>query len=185
MPPLAKKPETKSELVHAASALDDELGRFEDGVAAFKKLALSSKKNLDRAAKMLEELAQSEASMGTQIQALVTAIQGTRERQLQRVDAVREKAEELKARSIEFRELIVQFESLGTGAAALNEKLQSPEPAIIDVADEVTALGAKAESLTTLAREKGFDDVTHLADGLRQQLDSLKAKLAKTQERRQ
>jgi chromosome segregation ATPase len=182
---MSKRDPLKSELVSAASELDDELGRFEEGVADFKKLSLSSKKNLDRAAKMLEELALSEQAMGVQIQALVAAIQATRDRQLARVETVREKAEELKSRSTEFRELISQFEELGVGAAALNEKLKGPQPAVIDVADEIKALGAKAEQLTALSREKGFDDVTHLADGLRQQLASLLSKLSGTQAQKQ
>ncbi|MBK7863303.1 MAG: hypothetical protein IPJ65_32825 [Archangiaceae bacterium] len=163
--------------MHAASELDDELARFEEGVAAFKKLSLSSKKALDRAGAMLEELAQSEQSMGTQVQALVAAIQATRDRQLERVTVVREKAEELKSRSVEFRDLIVQFEALGTGAAALNARLQSDKPEIVDVLDEVSALGGKAEALLAQAREKGFDDVAHLADGLKQQLTALRGKL--------
>lgn len=175
---MSKHATSKSDLVNAATELDAELLRFEEGVTAFQKLQLSSKKNLDRAGKMLEELAQGEQAMGTQIQALVQAIQSTRDRQLGRVEAIRAKAEELKNRSVEFRDLIVQFESLGTGAAALNEKLRGAAPAVVDVADEVTALAAKAESLVTLSKEKGFDDVAHMADGLRQQLQSLTSKLA-------
>jgi len=174
---MAKK-EKLSALVQAASDLDTELSRFEEGVAAFTKLQLSSKKNLDRAGAMLEELAQSEQSMGTQIQALVQAIAGTRDRQVERVATIREKAEELKARSIEFRDLILQFEELGTGAAALNAKLQSPAPAIVDVADDVSALAVRAEQLVAASKDKGFDDVAHLADGLKQQLQSLQNKLA-------
>jgi chromosome segregation ATPase len=171
---------TKSELVNAATELDDELTRFEDGVGAFKKLSLTSKKAIDRAAKMLEELAASEQAMGSQIQALVAAISSTREKQLERVTVIREKAAELTARSLELRDLMIQFEALGTGAAELNAKLQAQSPAVVvDVANEVSALGAKAEALVAIAREKNFDDVVHMADGLRQQLTSLAGKLSK------
>jgi hypothetical protein len=175
---MARRAGPKSDLINAAAELEAELGRFEEGVAGFTKLSLSSKKNLDRAGAMLEELAQSEQTMGARIQALVSAIQATRDRQLARVDVIREKAEELKTRSVEFRDLLVEFESLGTGAAALNAKLQGSQPAVVDVADEVTALGAKAQALVSLAKEKGFDDVAHLADGLRQQLTALSGRLA-------
>lgn len=181
---MAKK-DSKSDLVNAASELDAELVRFEEGVTAFQKLSLSSKKNLDRASKMLEELAAGEAAMGTQIQALVQAIASTRDRQLGRVEAIRAKAEELKTRSVEFRELITQFESLGLDAAELNKKLNGPEFAVVDVANEISALNTKAEGLVALSKEKGFDDVTHMADGLRQQLESLKGRLSKAQASRQ
>ncbi len=182
---LMAKKDSKSDLVNAASELDAELVRFEEGVSAFQKLSLSSKKNLDRASKMLEDLAAGEAAMGTQIQALVQAIASTRDRQLARVEAIRTKAEELKARSVEFRELITQFESLGLDAAELNKKLNGPEFAVIDVANEISALNAKAEGLVALSKEKGFDDVTHMADGLRQQLESLKGRLSNAQASRQ
>ncbi|MBL8952261.1 MAG: hypothetical protein JNK82_15895 [Myxococcaceae bacterium] len=175
---MAKTANTLSELVQAASDLDAELQRFEEGVGDFTKLSLSSKKNLDRAGKMLEDLAQSEAAMGGQIQALVQAVAATRDRQLARVNEIRQKAEQLKDRSIEFRDLIVQFESLGTGAAELNAKLQQPAPAVVDVANDVSALAARAEQLVGLSKEKGFDDVAHMADGLRQQLQSLQKKFA-------
>ncbi len=175
---MSKRSDPKSELVAAATDLDAELQRFEEGVAAFTRLQLSSKKNLDRAGKMLEELATSEQSMGTQIQALVQAIAGTRDRQLERVAVIREKAEQLKNRSIEFRDLILQFEALGTGASELNTKLQQPAPAVVDVADDVAALAGRAEQLVAVSKDKGFDDVAHLADGLRQQLQALQHKLA-------
>lgn len=184
-PALMAKKDSKSDLVNAASELDAELVRFEEGVTAFQKLSLSSKKNLDRASKMLEELAAGEAAMGTQIQALVQAIASTRDRQLGRVEAIRAKAEELKTRSVEFRELITQFESLGLDAAELNKKLNGPEFAVVDVANEISALNTKAEGLVALSKEKGFDDVTHMADGLRQQLESLKGRLSKAQASRQ
>jgi hypothetical protein len=71
------------------------------------------------------------------------------------------------------------------GAAELNAKLQSAKPAVVDVGNDVSALSEKAVALFALSKEKGFDDVAHLADGLRQQLEALRDKLTKSQERRQ
>jgi hypothetical protein len=167
----------KSELVAAAVALETELLKFDDGVSAFTKLSLTSKKALDRASKMLEQLAASEQAMGVQIQALVQAVAAARESQGARVVAVREKGEELKARALEFRDLIGECEALGAAAGGLNEKLQGAGPSVVDVAHELDALRAKAESLNARAKEKSFDDLAHLADTLRQQLQSLAVRL--------
>jgi hypothetical protein len=166
-----------SVLISAATALDAELGRFQDAVDAFKKLPLSSKKHLERATAALNALAESEQRLGANVQALVQAVAATREGQTTHLEVIRAKAETLKARSIEFQQLIGQFESLGQGAAALNARLTSGAAPVTAVLDEVTALATKAESLTALAREKDFDDVAHMADGLKQQLSALAGKL--------
>jgi chromosome segregation ATPase len=167
----------ESALIAAAAALDDELVQFHDAVGAFDKLQLSSKKQLDRAAQALNELAESEQRLGAHVQALVQAVASTREGQNAEIDVIRKKAEALKTRSLEFQALIAQFELLGAGAAALNKKLQGDVPALDAVVVEVTALAGQAGTLNAAAREKGFDDVAHLADGLRQQLSALASKL--------
>jgi chromosome segregation ATPase len=169
--------EKQSVLISAATELDAELTRFHEAVEAFQKLPLGTKKHLDRATKVLNELAESEQKLGTHVQALVQAVAATREGQSAQLDVIRAKAESLKSRSVEFQQLIAQFETLGTGAAALNAKLQGPGQDLSAVADEVVALAEKAESLTALAREKDFEDVAHMVDGLRQQLSALAGKL--------
>lgn len=171
-----------SELVAAAESLEQELARFDDAVASFKRLALSSKKNLDRGTAMLQELAELEQGIGTHIQTLVKAIGGTGEKQLARVAEVKARADELKERSIAFQALTLHFDELGKGAAALNVKLQAPAPTVVDVDEELTALATKAETLQAQAKAAGFDDVHHLADGLRQQLTAIRTKLSGSKE---
>ena len=97
------KHESKSELINAASSLDVELVRFEEATVSFRKLALNSQKNLERATKMLTELAEVEGVLGQQVQVLVTAISHVRDRQMAQVGVVRAKAEEINARTIAFQ----------------------------------------------------------------------------------
>ena len=175
---MSRSKDNDSALITAAIELDAELARFHGSVEAFQKLPLSSKKHLDRAAQALNALADSEAKLGTHVQALVQAVAATREGQAAQLDVIRAKAESLKTRSVAFQELVAQFESLGSGAASLNAKLQAGGGAELPaVVDEVAALAARAGSLNTLAREKDFEDVAHMADGLRQQLEALAGKL--------
>ena len=178
---MAKRTDTSSELVNAAEALDAELNRFEDASTSLRKLSLNSQKNLERATRSLNELAEVEESLGKQVQVLVAAIAGVRERQLAQVEEVRVKAEEIKSRSVTFQQLLEQFKVLGAGAAGLNERLQKVTPgegnSLTELFEEMGELAAKAQSLAELAGEQDYDDVARLADGLRQQLLSVRGKL--------
>lgn len=184
---MSKKGESPSQLVSAAAQLYEQLTRFEQSVTAFAKLPLSSKKQLERAATALQELAAEEQDFGSAIQLLVQAIADSRDRQIAQVDRVRAKALEVQSRSQAFKSLIERFDGLGVAASTLNQKMQgsvsSPEAdaagRFIDLQAEMGALVSQAEGLTTLAREQSFDDVAHLADGLRQQIAAARARLEK------
>lgn len=170
---------TPTPLVAAAEALSTELARFDETLAGFKKLPLSSKKNLNRASGMLNELAEIENQIGTHIQALVQAIGATGETQLSRVGEVKTRAEQLQDRSLSFNALTKQLEDLGAAALELNAKLQGPSPTVVDVSAELGVLSDRATALQTQAKTEGFDDLAHLVDGLRQQLQSLKGKVGR------
>jgi hypothetical protein len=169
---------TDNELVAAARALDSELSKYEDGVSSYIKLALTSKKGLERASALLEELAEAEDRAGQQAQLLVKAVAATTARQTARLDEVRAKAIELSERKAAFNALVANFESLGKGASAINERLLA-EPSAGGVDAELNALVARAEELVALAKSQHFDDVAHLADGLRQQVSAIRGKLLK------
>ncbi len=172
--------ESKSELINAAVSLDSQLVRFEEGTASFRKLALNSQKNLERATRMLNELADVEATLGQQVQVLVTAIAHVRDRQMAQVDVVRAKAEEINRRAKAFQALLDQFQGLGVGAAALNDKLQASSAAGapgVDLHLEMGELAAKAQGLAEIAKGEDFEDLARQADGLRQQILAARSKL--------
>lgn len=170
---------TSSPVFAAAPAVALELNRFDETQGGFKRLSLSSKKNLNKASTMLNELGEIESQIGLHIQSLVKAIGGAGEAQLARVSEVKARAEQLQARAVTFNALTVQLEALGTAASALNEKLQGPSPTVVDVVEELGLLSAGSVELQTQAKTEGFDDVAHLADGLKQQLQALKGKLGR------
>lgn len=163
-------------LVSAAQTLEAELRRFDDEVGAFAKLALTSRKSLERGRQLLDSLAAAEARAAEQVQALVRAVAATGQDQAARVEAVRAKAQELDARWLELQTLVGQFEDLGAGAAALNAKLKGDQTTV-EVDAEVSALVSRAEQLVAHARAQHFDDVAHLADQLRQQVCAIRGKL--------
>lgn len=170
----------RSELISAATSLDTELTRFEETTVGFRKLTLNSQKNLERATKVLSDLAEIEASLGAQVQALVTAIASVRDRQMAQVEGVRAKADEINARTLVFQGLLDQFKGLGAGANGLNEKLQastSGQMPLLDLYAEMGELAAKAQGLAEIAKGKDFEDLARQADGLRQQILSARAKL--------
>lgn len=171
----------ESPLIEAATALDGELVRFEEATLAFSKLGLNSQKNLDRATKMLNDLAASEGAMGEKVQLLVGAINSVRDRQMAQVEAVKAKSVQIQERSAIFQGLLNQFQELGKGAGALNEKLKPGVEAggnpIVDVQTEMTNLATRAEALATIAKDQDFDDLARQADGLRQQILAARNKL--------
>lgn len=164
-------------LVAAAETLEQELARFDETLESLKRLSLRSKKNLDRAAGMLNELGDIEGKIGVHIQALIKAIGATGETQLARVNEVKVCAGQVQERALAFKALIAQFEELGTGASSLKDKMQGPSPTVVDVVQELGVLAVRAEALQAEAKTEGFDDVVHLADGLKNQLHSLQDKL--------
>jgi hypothetical protein len=174
------KHESKSELVTAASALDAELVRFEEATISFRKLSLNSQKNLERATKMLTDLADVEATLGKQVQVLVGAIAHVRDRQMAQLEVVRAKADEINARTLAFQALLEQFKNLGVDAAGLNDKLQASATAgapLLDLHAEMGELAAKAQGLAEIAKGQDFEDLARQADGLRQQILSARSKL--------
>ena len=173
------KLEVSSELVAAAAALDAELTRFEESTASFRRQPLSSQKNLERATKSLNDLADGEQRLAEQVQALVKAIATARDRQLAQVEWIRLKAEEIKARSLDFQGLQERFKALGDGAAELNVRLQQGVAGapLAGLDAEMGELAASAKGLAETATTRQFDDVARLADGLRQQILSARGKL--------
>lgn len=174
------KQESKSELINAAASLDTELVRFEEATVSFRKLSLNSQKNLERATKMLTDLADVEATLGQQVQVLVTAISQVRDRQMAQVELVRTKADEINTRTVAFQALLEQFKGLGVDAAGLNEKLTASAAAgapLLDLHAEMGELAAKAQGLAEIAKGQDFEDLARQADGLRQQILSARSKL--------
>lgn len=165
-----------SEITASAAEVEAELQRFEAASASFGKIALTSQKNLEKATRALEDLADGEQRVIERVQALVATIGKLRDRQLAQVEHIRAKAETLKARSLVYRSLEQDLAALGQAAGAVSEKLKQPSDEL-DLGAELGELAGRARDLTERAKGEDFDDLARIADGLRQQLLALRGKL--------
>ena len=182
---MAKRDDGDSELVKAAASLNAELQRFETTAVGLGKLPLNSQKNLERAAKLLTDVAEVDERMGRQVAVLVAAIAEARDRQAAQAEGVRHKAEEINTRAQTFRGLLEQFGALGTFAGTLNVQLHQISVAqaageaapMTELFEQMGALAQRAEGLAALATKEDFGDIARQADGLRQQVLAARGKL--------
>ena len=182
-----------SELVAAAEALDSQLNRFESLADQLCKSPLNSEKSLERASKLLRDVAEQDQVLNASVSALVAAVTATRDRQQKHAEAVNALAQQLEKRAETFKALLERYGALGMSAAQLNQsmqefaaqrsKAQTPEQnlelvgALDGLNDRMVQVAEEAQSVTKLADEQDFSDVGRQADSLRQQLMSARNKL--------
>lgn len=182
-----------SELEAAAEALESQLTRFESLADQFRKAPLNSEKSLEKASKLLRDVAEQDQVLNASVSALVAAVTAARDRQQKQADSVNAHAQELQQRAETFKTLLERYGALGQSAAELNQRMQefaakraqaqTPEQnteliATLDALNErMVQVAEEAQSVTRLAEEQDFIDVGRQADSLRQQLLSAKNKL--------
>ncbi|ADO68560.1 hypothetical protein [Stigmatella aurantiaca] len=182
-----------SELVSAADALDAQLRRFESLADQFRRAPLNSEKSLERASRLLREVAEQDGVLNESVSALVAAVAKTRDRQQKEADSVNAHAQHLQERAETFKALLGRYGALGQSAAELNQRmqefaalraqaqgeehsaallssLQGLEERMGQVADEARAVVDQAEA-------QDFADVGRQAESLRQQILSARNKL--------
>jgi uncharacterized protein YoxC len=187
----AKPP--SSELTTAAEALDSQLRRFESLTEQFQKSPLNSEKSLERASKLLRDVAEQDRVLNESVSALVAAVSGARDRQQKNAEAVNEHAQYLEKRAETFKTLLERYGALGQSAAELNQRMQEfaskraeaqTEEQNAELAGSLDALqermgqvAEEAQAVVTLADEQDFTDIGRQADSLRQQILSARNKL--------
>lgn len=180
-----------SPLLAAAQAFDAELERFAHLTETASQGRLGSQKALERAAETLKEIADCEEQIQTHARALMAALGSAREHQEKQAALAAQRAEEVRARTAVYGELLERFKTLGAEAAELNvmgqnlsvrkregaavtgaEAAKVPELAagLRDLSQRMTEVAEHAQSLTTAARDADFEDVSRQAESLRQQL---------------
>ncbi len=186
------KPPT-SELTAAAEALDEQLRRFESLTDQFKKSPLNSEKSLERASKLLRDVAEQDRVLNECVSALVAAVSGARDRQQKNAEAVNEHAQYLEKRAETFKTLLERYGALGQSAAELNQRMQDfaakrSEPQTAEknlqlvesldgLSERMGQVADEAQAVVTLADEQDFGDIGRQADSLRQQILSARNKL--------
>ena len=182
-----------SELTAAAEALDNQLRRFESLTEQFKKAPLNSEKSLEKASKLLRDVAEQDRVLNETVSALVAAVAGARDRQQKNAEAVNEHAQYLEKRAETFKTLLERYGALGHSAAELNQRMQDfaakraePQTAekSVEVVNSLDGLSERmgqvadeAQEVVKLADEQDFTDIGRQADSLRQQILSARNKL--------
>lgn len=183
-----------TQLEQAAEGVEEELRRFEALADTVLRTPLDSEKNLERASKALREVAESDERLVAQLQKLVAAVGGVRDRQQEHARGVNARAEQLQARTQAFQELLQRYAGLGRSAAELNavvqdiaarrQKATSAEDnralagSLDALLERMGQVAEEAQGLATAATEQDFADIARQADSLRQQLLSARNKMA-------
>jgi cytochrome c556 len=182
-----------SELVAAAESLDAQLSRFESLADQFRKAPLNSEKNLERASKLLKDVAEQDQHLNAAVSALVAAVTKTRDRQQTQAESVNARAQELQQRAEAFKLLLERYGALGQSAAELNQRMQDfatqrakaqsseQNAEVLGILDALNQrmgeVAEEASAVTKLGEEQDFTDIGRQADSLRQQLLSARNKL--------
>jgi len=183
-----------TELVQAAEGVEEELRRFEALADTVLRTPLDSEKNLERASKALREVAESDERLVAQLQKLVAAVGGVRDRQQEHARGVNARAEQLQARTQAFQELLQGYAGLGRSASELNAVVQDIAArkqqattsednralagSLEQLLERMALVAEEAQGLATSASEQDFTDISRQADSLRQQLLSARNKMA-------
>ncbi len=183
-----------TQLEQAAEGVEEELRRFEALADTVLSTPLDSEKNLERASKALREVAESDERLVAQLQKLVAAVGGVRDRQQEHARGVNARAEELQARTQAFQALLQRYAGLGRSASELNavvqdiaarrQKATTPEDnralagSLDQLLERMGQVAEEAQGLANSATADDFNDIARQADSLRQQLLSARNKMA-------
>jgi ABC-type transporter Mla subunit MlaD len=178
--------EKKSAVVEATEALDHELARVEHLCESAGRVPLSTRRNLEKAARTVAEAAQVQLAVGERIGALMAALTAVRERNEKTVAGMQTLSDEIRRRSEELGALLERFDQIGAQAGEVSALVATVTPSAETGArlkELETRLGTIAESAKTLwddAGRGGWSDVQRDAESLRQQVLAAKNKLSLT-----
>jgi chromosome segregation ATPase len=188
-------PGERPSLSDAAAALDGELRRFEELVAAAGRIPLSSQKNLDRAARSLVDAAAAQETVGARLRVLVEAITAARAKQEATAAVILARGHEVRARAEAFMALRERFDALGRQAAEVNALLaeagaSKSNGAAAGLAARLEGIDAHigeavdaARAIARDAGQAGMVDLEREADAMRQQLQAVRNKLGLLRQR--
>lgn len=165
----------QSELAKKASALEEELTAFERVGRDAWTTALDSQKNLERARRMLDRLADAETALNGKAADLANALGKLRDRQQTSADRITAWARELQERITEYNDVQGRFVALGTSLSGIQEALKAagadPE-GLAAVQRQIEELAQRAGDLADEAKRAGFKDLQRDAEAQRSQLAS-------------
>ena len=126
-------------LTQAAAEFERELSRYEKISQELGRTVVRSQKTLSRTQRLLTESAECEEALGVRLRALLTAMNGSRDKQQSCMEQTLAAAKNLQNRANEFTALLERVSALGARAR------ETSEPAIQALADSVK--GERSEGL--------------------------------------
>jgi hypothetical protein len=174
----------ESPLMKAVQALDEELERFEQLALSAERVPLTSERNMEKAARSINEAADSQKRVATHIAALIEAITTARQVHDATAEKVIARREVLDKRLALHQTQLARFGKLGQQAAEissfvrqLGEMKDKPATAdtvkhLDDVAGRMEQVVAGAVELGREARAGDMEEIERQCDSLRQQVQS-------------
>ncbi len=174
-------------VIAAARLIEDSIVRLEETTTALQSLQLNSQKNLERSAKLLDDVATADEQLGLRLRGFVEALNDIRGRQEQAAQKVQAVGLQIAERSKVYASLLEEYRDIGEGAAHLNLLMQSiaadrPKgeegKAKLDQLEKgMEDASEKAHVLARRARDVDFGDMSRQAESLKQQLHAAALKL--------
>jgi hypothetical protein len=183
-----------SAIAAAATAVEEDLDRYEQLSTELKNLTISSQKNLVRATKLLEESAGCEQKLAADVGALVEAMQAARTKQQSCGEATLAAAEHIQARMTQHAALMEKFATLGERARSASEPVaavMAQHAASVDPAELAKGLGEVTERMEVIVNETeamireaeagDWSDLVREAESLKQKVQAARNKVLLTQ----
>lgn len=183
---MSKKPQSAtSELVNAATAIEEELHRFESLAEEVRSSPLRAQKHLEKMGKLLNSVADCDERLVANMRSLLGVLNQWRDRQQALASEVNTRALELQERTKVYQALMERFAALGQEAGSLSGQMQQvagmTQPGQAAKAEEIIAslqkvneqmsqVADSAGKLASDAEAQDFTDVARDAESLRQQL---------------
>ncbi len=173
----------------AAHALEIDLDAFEAAAATATRLPLTSQRNLDKAARAVNEAAESQRRTGEHLAELMAALNEARDRNQVTAAALQVRGAEIQARADEHARHLAAFQALGKVAKAISEavrvvgtaKSAAPrETATVlgEIEHRMTEVVDQAGALLAAAQDAGLPELARDIEGLHKQVQSARNKLA-------
>jgi VIT1/CCC1 family predicted Fe2+/Mn2+ transporter len=182
-----------SPLTAAAAALEAEIARFDDLAATIRRMPLNSRKNLERAARTLQEASGYDETIGGRLRTLLEAVNTANERLRASAAIIGERSQAISDRNREYGEVIGRFVALGEEARQLNtiaQEIVAVGPGQVDgeqrervgarcaeLCDRMSRVADEAAGLARAADAKDMSDLAREADTLKQQIVAARNKL--------
>jgi chromosome segregation ATPase len=167
----------------AVQRLDEELARFDQLAQSARKIQLTSERNLEKAARAINDAAESQRRVTEHIQLLIEAISTARTRHDEVAAALLTTRDDVQARAERFQAQLARFAALGKEAADISGQVRElgavkdqPNAAIValltSVKERMGGVVSGAAALAVEADAEAMEDLARQCDSLKQQVQS-------------